>query len=86
MNETILRPVSVEPPLTELQKAEEMIKREMITMLHYDAAHHPFGESAAKKGKMPSSVATNSEHMAYLEQYAYDKMTQEELKYVSRGP
>lgn len=81
VNETILRPVSVEPPLTELQKAEEMIKKEMITMLHYDALHHPYGDSAAKKGKMPSAVTTNSEHVGYLDQNAYDKMTQEELKY-----
>ncbi|XP_068136256.1 cell division cycle 5-like protein [Hyperolius riggenbachi] len=81
VNETILRPVNVEP-LTDLQIAEEMIKKEMITMLHYDSLHNPFGDStASKKGKMPSAVATSAEHVAYLEQNQYDKMTEEELKF-----
>nr|DBA25681.1 TPA: hypothetical protein GDO54_010045 [Pyxicephalus adspersus] len=82
VNETILRPVNVEPPLTDLQKAEEMIKKEMITMLHFDSLHHPCGDSANKKGgKMPSSVTTNTEHVAYLEHNPYEKLAQEELKY-----
>lgn len=82
VNETILRPGNVEPPLTELQKAEEIIKKEMITMLHYDSLHNPFGDNAAsKKGKMPSSVTTSAEHVTYLEQTPYDKLSQEELKY-----
>ncbi|KAM5163043.1 cell division cycle 5-like protein [Mantella aurantiaca] len=81
VNETILRPVNVEPPLTDLQKSEEMIKREIITMLHYDSLHHPFGDNASRKGKMPSSVTTNTEHVAFLEQNPYEKLTQDELKY-----
>ncbi|XP_077345082.1 cell division cycle 5-like protein [Lithobates pipiens] len=82
VNETILRPGNVEPPLTDLQKAEEIIKKEMITMLHYDSVHHPFGDNAtSKKGKMPSSVTTNAEHVAYLEQNTYEKVSQAELKY-----
>lgn len=28
-------------PLTTLQKAEELLKAEMLTMLHYDALHDP---------------------------------------------
>ncbi|CAI9578047.1 unnamed protein product [Staurois parvus] len=82
VNETILRPFNVEPPLTDLQKAEEMIKKEIITMLHYDSLHNPYGDNAAnRKGKMPSSVTTNAEHVTYLEQSPYEKLTQEEQKY-----
>lgn len=40
-NMLILRPPSDSGNLTELQQAEELIKREMITMLHYDAVNNP---------------------------------------------
>ena len=36
VNHTVLRPLNSDPPLNELQKAEELIKREMILMLHHD--------------------------------------------------
>ncbi|KAM4772239.1 cell division cycle 5-like protein [Rhinophrynus dorsalis] len=81
VNETILRPPNVEPPLTDLQKSEEMIKKEMITMLHYDSLHSPYGDgSGLKKGKGPSSAATNTEHVAFLEQNPYEKISEEDLK------
>ncbi|XP_044145718.1 cell division cycle 5-like protein [Bufo gargarizans] len=82
VNETILRPVNVEPPLTDLQKSEEMIKKEMITMLHYDSLHHPFGDnSGSKKGKAPGSASTSAEHASYLEQSPYDKFSEDELRH-----
>ncbi|KAB5562163.1 hypothetical protein PHYPO_G00014840 [Pangasianodon hypophthalmus] len=80
VNETILRPQNVEPPLTELQQAEELIKKEMITMIHYDSLHHPFTELLAKKGKGAGSGSTNAEHVAYLEKSPYEKVAEEELK------
>ncbi|XP_052002117.1 cell division cycle 5-like protein [Xyrauchen texanus] len=80
VNETILRPHNVEPPLTELQQAEEMIKKEMITMIHYDCLHHPSADAQAKKGKGVGSSSNNAEHIAYLEKTAYDKVSEEELK------
>ncbi|NXG10099.1 CDC5L protein, partial [Sakesphorus luctuosus] len=81
VNETILRPLNVEPPLTDLQKSEELIKKEMITMLHFDLLHHPFGEQpSGKKGKGPGFGNNNAEHMAYLEQNPYEKFSKEDLK------
>ncbi|XP_053565570.1 cell division cycle 5-like protein [Bombina bombina] len=81
VNETILRPVNVEPPLTDLQKSEEMIKKEMITMLHYDTLHHPYGDSAAvKKGKGPGSGSSSADHIAYLEQNPYEKISTADIK------
>ncbi|XP_069584325.1 cell division cycle 5-like protein [Ranitomeya imitator] len=82
VNETILRPPNVEPPLTDLQKSEEMIKKEIITMLHYDSLHNPCGDyTGSKKGKAPGSAATSVEHVGYLEQTPYDKFTEDELRH-----
>lgn len=73
----------MEPPLTDLQKSEELIKKEMITMLHFDLLHHPFAEQPSnKKGKGPGFGSNNAEHMAYLEQNPYEKFSKEDLKKV----
>uniref|UniRef100_A0A671M1I1 Cell division cycle 5-like protein n=1 Tax=Sinocyclocheilus anshuiensis TaxID=1608454 RepID=A0A671M1I1_9TELE len=80
VNETILRPHNVEPPLTDLQLAEELIKKEIITMIHFDCLHHPFSDTQAKKGKGMGSSSNNGEHIAFLEKTPYEKVTEEELK------
>ncbi|XP_072545368.1 cell division cycle 5-like protein [Salminus brasiliensis] len=80
VNETILRPQNVEPPLTDLQQAEELIKKEMITMVHYDSMHHPYTEALAKKGKGVGSSSNNAEHIAYLDKTPYEKVGEEDLK------
>ncbi|XP_036397968.1 cell division cycle 5-like protein [Megalops cyprinoides] len=76
VNETILRPQNVEPPLTELQQAEELIKREMITMIHFDGLHHPY----IKRCKGTTSGSNNAEHIAYLDKTAYEKVPEEDLR------
>lgn len=82
VNETILRPVNVEPPLTDLQNSEEIIKKEIITMLHYDSMHHPYGDNlGSKKGKTPGSASTSAEHVAFLEHNPYEKYTDDELRH-----
>lgn len=73
----------MEPPLTELQQAEELIKKEMITMIHFDSLHHPYTELLNKKAKGASSGSTNAEHVAYLEKTPYEKVAEEDLKKVS---
>lgn len=80
VNETILRPHNVEPPLTDLQLAEELIKKEMITMIHFDCLHHPFSDAQAKKGKGMGSSSNSGEHIAFLEKTPYEKVSEEELK------
>ncbi|XP_059374418.1 cell division cycle 5-like protein [Carassius carassius] len=80
VNETILRPHTVEPPLTDLQQAEEVIKKEMITMIHFDCLHHPFSDAQAKKGKGVGSSSSHAEHISYLEKNPYEKVSEEELK------
>ena len=56
MNHSVLRPLNSDPPLTELQRAEELIKREMIVMMHHDCIETPtpgqMGEGSSKKKKV----------------------------------
>lgn len=41
INMSVLRSRADSGPLTDLQKAEELIKREMLTMLHFDSLKNP---------------------------------------------
>ncbi|KAL3882692.1 hypothetical protein ACJMK2_029005 [Sinanodonta woodiana] len=76
---------SNDPPLTELQKAEELIKQEMITMLHYDAVYSPtpaqLGIVPGKKN-LPSqkSVVNQAAHLAYLEQNPFEKISEDDIE------
>lgn len=80
VNETILRPQNVEPPLTDLQQAEELIKKEMITMIHYDCLHHPLSDAQMKKSKGVGSNSNNTDHVTYLDKSPYHKISEDELK------
>lgn len=73
----VLRPPNTDPPLTDLQKAEELIKQEMITMLHYDAVYSP---EVGEKGKKQSSVLSQAQHLAYLEQTPYESYSPQDLE------
>lgn len=82
INNYVLRVVGHgDPPLTELQKAEELIKKEMLTMLHYDAAYTPtlsqLGVVPGKKGQ--KGAMNQAQHLAFLEQHKYDNYTEEDL-------
>uniref|UniRef100_A0A673CTD1 Cell division cycle 5-like protein n=1 Tax=Sphaeramia orbicularis TaxID=375764 RepID=A0A673CTD1_9TELE len=74
VNESVLRPASMEP-LSDLQLAEELIKQEMITMLHHDCLHHPSSNAASQlqrgKTRGPASTSNNASHIAYLETHPY---------------
>ncbi|XP_013791247.2 cell division cycle 5-like protein [Limulus polyphemus] len=89
VNSSILRPLNSDPPLTALQKAEELIKQEMLIMFHHDAVHNPTPQQigvapGSKKPKQPhSSVLNQAQHLAYLEKHPYEKMLEEELEAVS---
>lgn len=86
VNSSILRPLNSDPPLTALQKAEELIKQEMLIMLHYDAVQNPTSQQigitpGSKKPKQPhSSVLNQAQHLAFLEKHPYEKMPEEELE------
>ncbi|KAF6737409.1 Cell division cycle 5-like protein [Oryzias melastigma] len=83
VNESVLRPASMEP-LSDLQIAEELVKQEMITMLHYDCLHHPSTNATnplqRAKGKGPASTSNNASHIAYLETHAYKPVSTEDME------
>ncbi|CAL8257977.1 unnamed protein product [Arctogadus glacialis] len=86
VNESVLRPASVEP-LSDLQLAEELIKQEMITMLHFDCLHHPSTASASQlqrcKSRGTASASNNASHIAYLESNSYQPISTEEMEQAS---
>ena len=47
VNESILRAKDIQ--LNPLQEAEELIKKEMLIMLHYDAINHPADNQISSK-------------------------------------
>ena len=59
MNHNILRPVDMMQPLSDYQLAEEMIKEEMLVMLHNDAIESPtLNQCGVPAGaKKPASAA-----------------------------
>jgi pre-mRNA-splicing factor CDC5/CEF1 len=70
INSSVLRPANEMQGLNDLQKAEEMIKQEMITMLHYDALHDPVVVPGVN---IPPSK--KQQHVNYLENHRYNEVS-----------
>jgi pre-mRNA-splicing factor CDC5/CEF1 len=82
MNHAVLRPLHSDPPLNDLQRAEELIKREMILMLHHDCLETPTisqqgGADRAKKGER--GIVNESSHRTYLDRHPYKEYTKEDM-------
>ncbi|KAI4459693.1 cell division cycle 5-like protein [Holotrichia oblita] len=75
VNMAVLRPPSESHSLTDMQKAEELIKREMVTMLHYDSLKNPVLQQFAKR-----QTLMQVQQLAYLEQHPYENISKEELE------
>lgn len=69
-NSNILRDPANDSPLTDIQKAEEMIKEEMLVLLNYDAVYNPVSGSSNRQ----------RENLAFLETHPYQQFTDEDLK------
>lgn len=79
INMSMLRPYGDSQQLTDLQKAEELIKSEMITMLHYDSLKNPVTPGiSGQNNKKP--VVQQAQHIAYLEQNPYETFKPDELE------
>lgn len=76
INTTILRPPTDMVGLTDLQRAEELIKQEMITMLHYDAMLNPV---TLRANMFPKKTPSLHQIQCYLDQNPYDEFVEEEL-------
>lgn len=74
VNKTILRPPSEMVGLTDVQRAEEQIKHEMIAMLYYDAGQDPLVSGDAVQDKKRSQQAQD-----YSKQNPYEQIDEEEL-------
>lgn len=74
INTTMLRPSGDMQGLNDLQRAEELIKAEMITMLHYDAVKSPITNVAPTFKKPPTS-----HHVNYLQEHPYDEFDDREM-------
>ncbi|VDD82820.1 unnamed protein product [Mesocestoides corti] len=95
INNSILRPPPTTPAeamsLTDLQKAEELIKKEVLTMLHYDNMHNPPPTLLADlartpEGKLLSATAQhkrlqqiNTNHEAFLQESEYEEFPDDYL-------
>lgn len=86
INSAIMRPSGPnDPPLTDLQKAEELIKKEMLTMMHYDALYSPTPQQmgVTPGGKKPAGqkgVVNQALHLAYLDEHPYVKYEDQDIQ------
>merc|ERR1712223_488196 len=87
MNHSVLRPLNSDPPLSDLQKAEELIKREMIVMMHHDCIETPtasqMGEGSSKKKKMTDherGILNEATHRQYLDKHPYQRFNDEDIE------
>ncbi|XP_056647268.1 cell division cycle 5-like protein [Diorhabda sublineata] len=74
VNMTVLRPPHESYSLTDLQKAEELIKCEMVTMLQYDNLKNPV-PTQSKRSNM-----SQAQQLAFLEQHPYENYRKEDLE------
>lgn len=70
INKSVLRPSDAQ--YTDLQKAEELIKREMVVMLHYDALHSPLATVSKKSSQ-------DSAHAEYLHTHPYRNLADDDI-------
>lgn len=78
VNHSILR--TTDPQLNEIQKAEELIKLEMVKMLHYDGLLDPTDLGADKKSMaQPSASAAHQQHVSYLKDHPLDDVDKASL-------
>lgn len=96
MNHNILRPAEMmQQPLSDYQRAEEMIKEEMLMMLHHDSLVDPTpnqlgNASAAMAKKQPNAPnkanlkpLNYEKHQRYIKEHGgYDDFSIEELSSV----
>ncbi|XP_071957167.1 cell division cycle 5-like protein [Antedon mediterranea] len=84
INATILRPKDYDTPLTHMQRAEELIKEEMIVMLHRDALKQPtVNQTTAATSNRKSITGTKmgqAAHQAYLQAHPYKEIDEQDIE------
>ena len=81
VNNAILRPANTsDSSLNDLQKAEELIKKEMLTMMHYDSLRNPVSLSS-EKGPGPSRKAIETSQN-FLATNPYEEILDQDMDMV----
>ncbi|ESN99205.1 hypothetical protein HELRODRAFT_155960 [Helobdella robusta] len=81
VNNTVLRSLNPDDlPLSELQKAEELIKEEMLTILHYDNLMDPPQSSLTAKQQQQQEI----NHVEFLRSHPYEKFSLNEIDKAAR--
>ena len=87
VNTNILRPI--DSSLNDLQKAEELIKKEMVTMLHFDALHNPVsGNKRASNAQAQAQSFLNTHPYADFEKEDLEsakELIEKEIDVVRKG-
>lgn len=81
-NAAVLRPANVDPPLTGLQQAEELIKREMVSMIRHDIVNHPTAlqiENLTHKKSKSAAQAVITANQAALDTNPLETFTDKEI-------
>lgn len=85
MNHNILRPVDMVQPLSDYQQAEELIKEEMLVMLHHDILTDPtlnqcgFPAGVKPKANANMQALHPERHQAYLKVNRFETFSLEEI-------
>ncbi|XP_022081761.1 cell division cycle 5-like protein [Acanthaster planci] len=80
INTSILRPKDLDAPMTEMQKAEELIKEEMITMLHYDMLKTPSLDAIGIRRVEKIIAKPNlASHSTYLDKIPYQQVDEQAM-------
>lgn len=81
VNNAILRPSNAsDSSLSDLQKAEELIKKEMLTMMHYDAIRNPVSLSLEKGSGLSRRTVEMSNN--FLANNVYQEFEEGEIEQV----
>jgi pre-mRNA-splicing factor CDC5/CEF1 len=81
VNNAILRPAnSSDASLSDLQKAEELIKKEMLTMMHYDSIRNPVNLSTEKGGGLSRKIIETSQN--FLSNNSYQEFEDKDIEQV----
>jgi pre-mRNA-splicing factor CDC5/CEF1 len=81
VNNAILRPAnSSDASLSDLQKAEELIKKEMLTMMHYDSIRNPVNLSTEKGGGLSRKIIETSQN--FLSNNSYQEFEDKDIDQV----
>ena len=91
MNHNILRPAEMTQPLSDYQQAEELIKEEMLIMLHHDVITDPtLNQCGIPAGsKRPATMANLKplfleKHKNYLREKGYERFSPDEIQHAKK--